>query len=624
MKGPLQILCVEDNDSDFMLIERELRRLPEPFNLVRVIKRAEYEDRVIAARPDVILCDHNLPGFSSFEAFRFIKQRNLRIPFILVTATIGENEGVQQVSEGIDDYILKDRLRRLPSAITRAVKFARSESERENYFNEIIRGERRFRALIENSTEAVVLCNEHLLVTYISPSFPRIFHPPAHGIRGKSVLSLASPSHESLFYNSCRQALENPGTPVQVLFQTNGTSGSLWIECVINDLTGDEHVKAIVFNLRNVTPRVNSQESLHRTQAILSAIIENSRIGYVLIDPYFRVVAFNKEAEGRYTQEFGQDLRENAYLFDYLPEGEREAKKALYDEVLAGETIGYEISFRQHNGYTTWYDVQAFPVHNSDHSMLGFVIATEDISERKVAEKEKDALTEDLLAKNKNLEQFSLIISHNLRAPVATMLGLARLLKADAKLSEKETEQSIEGIWQNAAKIDQVIIDLNTILQRQRGHSEGKTNVNLEELLSEVVELLEGPISESGMQIQTDLQVPHYCGIKTYLHSIFLNLISNAVRYRRPGEVPKLTIVSKLENDDLVLVFSDNGLGIDLSMHGDKVFGLYKKFHLHSDGRGMGLYMVKTQALLMGGSVTIESEVGRGSVFTVRLPYRAT
>jgi signal transduction histidine kinase len=108
--------------------------------------------------------------------------------------------------------------------------------------------------------------------------------------------------------------------------------------------------------------------------------------------------------------------------------------------------------------------------------------------------------------------------------------------------------------------------------------------------------------------------------IRSYLQSIFYNLISNSIKYKRPDTNPEIRITSSLTDNGVRLVFSDNGMGIDLGTQGTKVFGLYKRFHPNTaEGKGMGLFMVKTQVETLGGEISIKSEVNKGTEFTIEL-----
>jgi signal transduction histidine kinase len=101
------------------------------------------------------------------------------------------------------------------------------------------------------------------------------------------------------------------------------------------------------------------------------------------------------------------------------------------------------------------------------------------------------------------------------------------------------------------------------------------------------------------------------------LYSVFYNLISNSIKYCQKGVSCIIAIKSKLEKNKLTLIFKDNGMGIDLEKKGDQVFGLYKRFHTNIDGKGVGLFMVKTQVEALGGKISITSGVNKGTTFKI-------
>src|SRR5690606_22158459 len=161
-----------------------------------------------------------------------------------------------------------------------------------------------------------------------------------------------------------------------------------------------------------------------------------------------------------------------------------------YQTALQGDNLRYEISFQQKDGSTNWHDVMVFRVMEKDDRLLGFIIATDDITHRKTAELEKDRLTTDLMTRNKDLTQFSMIISHNLRAPVATIMGLATLLERKDTLSAGDLDRCLTGIVSAARNIDHLIRALTDILQRKRALSDGKELVWFSSLLDELRETL--------------------------------------------------------------------------------------------------------------------------------------
>lgn len=142
MGVPLKILILEDSPEDLDLVERELKRGGIDFVSAVVKKKAEYEKALHEFQPDVILSDHSLPQFNSIEAMEiwknFQRGRSLSIPFILITGSVSEEFAVQSIKAGADDYILKDRLKRLPSSIKSALDKARLERDRVNYMSAVI------------------------------------------------------------------------------------------------------------------------------------------------------------------------------------------------------------------------------------------------------------------------------------------------------------------------------------------------------------------------------------------------------------------------------------------------------------------------------------------------------
>ena len=142
MNGTLRILILEDSPDDLDLVERELKRGGIQFTSTVVKRKEEYERALKEFRPDVILSDHSLPQFNSVEAMQiwknFQKENNITIPFILITGSVSEEFAVQSIKAGADDYILKDRLKRLPSSIKSAIEKVKLEQERINYLSEIL------------------------------------------------------------------------------------------------------------------------------------------------------------------------------------------------------------------------------------------------------------------------------------------------------------------------------------------------------------------------------------------------------------------------------------------------------------------------------------------------------
>lgn len=222
----------------------------------------------------------------------------------------------------------------------------------------------------------------------------------------------------------------------------------------------------------------------------------------------------------------------------------------------------------------------------------------------------------ELTDHNNRLEQFAFVISHNLRAPMSRILGLSSIL--DFTKEPEEISQIARLMMQSTQDLDRIIQDLTDILAVQRINVEALTQTRLESVYHKVVSTLDSDIKDSKASISADFtNADNVKTIPTYLESIFYNLISNAIKYRHPARDPIITVRSLSNGEYVKIAVADNGLGIDTEANKDHLFSLYKRFHSHVDGRGLGLYLVKTQLSALGGKIDLKSEQGIGSVFTV-------
>ncbi|MES2375108.1 MAG: ATP-binding protein [Bacteroidota bacterium] len=227
---------------------------------------------------------------------------------------------------------------------------------------------------------------------------------------------------------------------------------------------------------------------------------------------------------------------------------------------------------------------------------------------------------ENLIQRNKELEQFTYIISHNLRAPVANIMGLYQLLTLGAD-DEKEFLTLIARLGTSVQSLDNVIKDLNLILDVKQQVHEQMEEVSFTQIVENIKETFAGYIQQGLIEIKCDFKsVDTVHSLKNYIYSIFYNLISNSIKFKRPEEKLQLQITSRQNNDKISVHFGDNGKGIDLEQNGDKLFGLYRRFDTSVEGKGMGLYMVKTQVETLGGQISVESNLHAGSTFIIDLP----
>ena len=241
----------------------------------------------------------------------------------------------------------------------------------------------------------------------------------------------------------------------------------------------------------------------------------------------------------------------------------------------------------------------------------------ERTTELAIANEERTKMVSDLMLRNMDLEQFAYIISHNLRAPVANIIGASSVLN-DPDLSMDDKEALIRGINVSVMRLDDVVKDLNRILQVKGDINDTKEIVHFSTLVEEIKFSIQNLVDKYNIEIKYDFsEVNEFLTLRGYLYSIFYNIISNSIKYRRNEIKCIIEVKSRLAKNKLELVFTDNGIGIDLKKSGDLVFGLYRRFHNSAEGKGLGLFMVKTQVEALGGRISVQSIVNEGTAFKI-------
>ncbi|HXA00738.1 MAG TPA: MEDS domain-containing protein [Cytophagaceae bacterium] len=243
----------------------------------------------------------------------------------------------------------------------------------------------------------------------------------------------------------------------------------------------------------------------------------------------------------------------------------------------------------------------------------------EEITSRKKAEEELAKIANDLMQRNTNLQQFTFIVSHYLRAPIASILGISNVLKCD--LSDEEKSEIQQFLFNAVKQLDEIVKDLNNILQTKFEITEKKELVYFSTLVSAIKLSIENVIRKENVQIIMDFSaIDQITTIKSYMHSIFYNLISNSIKFRHPDKTPVLRIKSETDKEKMRISFKDNGIGIDLNKQGEKIFGPYQRFHMNIEGKGLGLFIAKIQVEVLGGNINVKSDPNIGTEFIIELP----
>ncbi|GAB2776190.1 hypothetical protein GCM10010465_23480 [Actinomadura fibrosa] len=503
-------------------------------------------------------------------------------------------------------------------------------TDRKEAMQKLVRSEARHRGILQSQTSYVIRVDLEGNYSYCNEKFYQDFGwmYDDHKVIGKNSLDSIKEYHHERLMEATEKCLSNPGKAFQVELDKPGKDDTvkctLWDMVFLVDSSGENgEIQCVGID---ISDRVKAEKE-NRFQANLLDKIGQAAIA---TDANGKITYWNNAATEIYGWSREEVLGKN--ILRVTPARDTRQKGENIMQVLKqGKIWSGEFMVQRKDGTEFPALVTNSPFYDETGKLQGIIGISSDITDRKNADNKLLELnknlrnyTSELVAANKGLEQFSYIVSHNLRAPVANILGLGELITTE-DYPEELKKKLLQEVFSNIERLDSVITDLNDILQVKVDMSEKKEDIDLKELIKTISSGIDQVIKKEKVEIITDFsEVPEFNTTKSYLHSIFSNLIFNSIKYRRPGVNPVINIKSRKENSKIFIEFTDNGMGIDLGKKGKQIFGLYKRFHNHVEGKGMGLFMVKTQVEIMGGKINVYSEVNEGTRFVLEFKKEKT
>ncbi|QHL87927.1 PAS domain S-box protein [Nibribacter ruber] len=475
-------------------------------------------------------------------------------------------------------------------------------------FETIQRQAQRLNTVLESITDAFFTLDRNLRITHLNSELVKLLGIDKEDTLGRSILEVFPEEVEDVFRKHYKRMLT---TGKSVSFETYLKRKRKWLSVKFFPFEGGLSVY-----LLDITQRVRYQNEL----SMLSLVASKITNGVVIMNAHCQIEWVNEGFTSINGYTLPEVIGKRPDDFFHGPKTDAETRRRIFDGYNSGEPFAEEILNYKKNGEEFWVSLNITPVKNEQGKVIRYIAIQTDITSLKQAEEQKAKLTQELNRQNLDLQQFTYIVSHNLRAPVANALGLAKLLPLLDKEDSGYT-RAIKGIEKSILSIDTVLKDLNTILTIGFNKDTlGVENINLQAVCTEAIESLresiDGVHGTIQVSIDPDLRVS---GNKAYLFSTFHNLLTNAIKYRSSERELRVEIIATVKNKWVKVLFTDNGSGFDEERVGDKIFKLYQRFHHEVEGRGLGLFMVKTQVESMGGDIQVSSQEGVGTEFLICL-----
>ena len=496
----------------------------------------------------------------------------------------------------------------------------RDITERKLAEEALLENEERYRIITENMADVILVIDvKTMRLLYVSPSIINLTDYSVLEIMSQSYKDLLTP--RSLKYaqkifplrlkriSSGRKSMES--IYIDEIEQYKKDRTTIWTEVVsryiVNQNTGQLEVHAV---MRNVTERKKIQKEINEKSQMLAGILVN-----------MPVIVFRVNKEGIITQSTGAGLKKmgvmeqqalNLNIFEFYREFAPEFKMALAGEPQVFISNGNDKSGQE------WFFQNYFFLDEATGGLIGFGL---DITEQVVAKKAAESAS-------KIKGEFLANISHEIRTPMNAIIGFTEILKGS--ISDEIQKKYFENIVSSGKTLLAIINDILDLSKVESGKLELELSpVNIVNVFEELRDIFSQKIAEKNLdfQIKVDPSLPGEIILdEIRFRQIFLNLLSNAIKFTDKGYI-RLTARSEINRDkiqfmDLIFTVEDTGIGVPIEEQ-SVIFEAFtqQKGQSHSKygGTGLGLAISNRLVELMNGTISLKSEVGKGSIFQIVL-----
>ena len=318
-----------------------------------------------------------------------------------------------------------------------------------------------------------------------------------------------------------------------------------------------------------------------------------------------------------------EDLKDWGWESVVHPDDQPEALRQWQHSLATGIMLEHEMRWRRHDGAYRWFLVRAEALRDPQGNISTWVGANTDVHDLQEVRQKLETNNARLRRTNEDLDNFVYTASHDLKQPIHNMAGIFTELTRTANFRDPEAMKLVDYFERALARIFSTIDDLGAIVQVQRLEQEVPAEpIDLAPLVNEILVGLHDQLTQSAALVECDFATyPVVAFVRPNLNSVFHNLLSNSLRYASPARPPRIRLSSApdLMTGRPILTVQDNGLGIDLARYGSEMFHLFRRFHSHVDGTGMGLYLVNRIVQNHGGRIEVSSTVDEGTTFRLYL-----
>jgi len=625
LPDPLRILILEDVPMDAELVEYELERARVPFVSRRVDTRNNFLQELDGFQPHVILSDYTLPQFDGMTALSLARERAPSIPFLIVTGSVNEETAVGCMKAGATDYLLKSNLARIGPAIEAALERESARAEKIRAESALAASERRFRSLVQNSSDLVTILAPNGSILYASDSAERIVGYSPASLIGTTLTDYLAPDDAK----QMQDLLQNGGSTLSetgplefCLRRSDGTP--VWLEAVVTNLLTDPTIRGIVLNARDVSERKRADSALRESEERYRDLFDNASDLVCMVDPTGVLLYANhawQEGTG-----YGADEIGTLQLSDIVHPESRQHYVGVIERVLAGERLDHvELVFVPKAGppITVEGNLSCTFKDGSPSVIRGIY---RDVTERKKVE-EHLRRAERMQAAGKLAGG----VAHEVNNMMTGVIGFSEFVIRTFEQDDPR-RSDVEEVIRAATRAADVTRQLLAFTRQQYLQPQ---MVDLNAVVLEMEKMLRRSLGEDKqLELRLAPELGQIRADRGQLEQVLINLVLNArdaltehgrvtietssavwdasYRERHGGvEIPLGPYV--------MLAVSDNGCGMEAEVQA-RIFEPFYTTKPVGQGTGLGLSTVYGIVKQSGGFIWVYSEPGQGTVFKVYLP----
>ena len=624
---PLRILILEDVPMDAELVEYELERARVPFVSRRVDSREGFLQELDGFCPDVILSDYTLPRFDGMSALSLARERAPSIPFLIVTGSVNEETAVGCMKAGATDYLLKSNLARIGPAIEAALERERAQAEKIQAQSALAASERRFRSLVQNSSDLVTIVAPDGSILYASDSAERIVGYSPSELVGTSLLDYLEQDDvepvRGLLQNGAGKHSASVAGPIEFrLRRADGTP--VWLEAVGTNLLTDSTIRGIVLNARDVSERKRADRALRESEERYRDLFDNASDLVCMAAPDGTLLYVNQAWQ--YGTGFTEDEIGRMRLLDIVHPDSRSHYSQVLERVLAGERLDHvELMFvPKSDPPITVEGNLSCTFKDGQPSVIRGIYR--DITERKRVE-EHLRRAERMQAAGKLAGG----VAHEVNNMMTGVIGFSEFLLRSLEPDDPR-RADIEEVIRAGTRAADVTRQL-LAFTRQQFLQPQLVDINM--VVTEMEKMLRHSLGEDNrLEFRLSPNAGQMRADRGQLEQVLINLVLNA--RDALDSHGRVTIETASATWDaayaerhggveiplgryVMLAVSDTGCGMDREVQ-ERIFEPFFTTKPIGQGTGLGLSTVYGIVKQSGGFVWVYSEPGHGSVFKVYLP----